>query len=90
MRSVPGTASNGASKVVSPRKSVSTPSQMKASTSSKINGHIKGDIREERERQDDVNITEGRKGRVGVLPLIEGALDIGDDGRAMVWLDIGE
>lgn len=28
--------------------------------------------------------------RVGVLPLVEGALDVGDDGRAVVWLDIGE
>lgn len=28
--------------------------------------------------------------RVGVLPLKEGALEVGDDGRVVIWLDIGE
>jgi pyrimidine and pyridine-specific 5'-nucleotidase len=26
--------------------------------------------------------------RVGVLPLVDGALEVGDDGRAIIWLDI--
>ncbi|UZJ51406.1 hypothetical protein CBS101457_000726 [Exobasidium rhododendri] len=33
-------------------------------------------------------VEQSRKRKVGVLPLVEGALDVGDDGRSMVWLDI--
>jgi hypothetical protein len=41
------------------------------------------------EGERDIFSTREDARRVGVLPLVDGALDVGDDGRAIVWLDIG-
>ena len=67
--------------------SATPPSQGRVSTGGRSNGSasLNGATHAEAEG------SSGAPGRkpVGVLPLVEGALDVGDDGRAVVWLDIG-